>query len=75
MELTNEHKEILNHTKYRAVNKFYCGDSKEMQELCSAGLMRSVGSKSFVPDEYFTITSEGRVALNNNQTVQRHRRG
>jgi hypothetical protein len=34
-----------------------------MQELVEAGLMRSLGRKSFAPDEYFGITRAGRTAL------------
>ena len=34
-----------------------------MQSLVSLGFMRSLGRKSFVPDEYFGITTEGRKAL------------
>lgn len=64
MELTNEHISILEHTNYKASGKMYCGDSKEMQELCGMKLMRSLGRKSFVPDEYFTITQKGKEIIN-----------
>ena len=36
-----------------------CGDSKDMQELCNAGLMKHVGKVSWVPEPYFTITRKG----------------
>lgn len=62
-ELTKEQTNILDHTAHRASQNAYCGDSEAMQGLVSLGLMRSLGKKSFVPDEYFTITSAGREAL------------
>ncbi len=61
--ITSNQEEILKHTAYRAANNLYCGDSDDMQELVRLGLMVSVGKKSFVPDEYFTLTSIGRKAL------------
>jgi len=63
MELSKEHKEILNHTAHLAPGGFYCGDSPAMQELVAAGLMEYAGRKSFVPDKYFRLTSKGRAAL------------
>jgi len=61
MELTNEHIEILKHTKK---NGLFCGDSKEMQELCESKMMEYVGRKSFVPDPYYRITSYGESVIN-----------
>jgi len=58
-ELNREQLCILDHTANRAANRYYCGDSPDMQALVKAGLMKSAGRKSFVPDEYFTITPEG----------------
>ena len=55
--------EILKHTVSRASGGLFCGDSKEMQELVTNGLMESVGFKSFVPDEYFRITAKGKQYL------------
>lgn len=63
MKLTKEHIDIMEHTRDRAAQGFYCGDSPEMQELVAAGLMAEAGRKSFVPDPYFTITRNGREAL------------
>ena len=63
MNITSNQRDILDHTAYRAVGGFYCGDSGDMQELVHLGLMVSVGRKSFVPDEYFTLTGAGRQAL------------
>jgi len=63
MELSKEQLEILNHTVYRAAHGFFCGDSPDMQKLVKEGLMVSAGRKSFVPDEYFQITSKGRKRL------------
>ena len=63
MTLSKEQLAILNHTAYRAAGGLYCGDSPDMQGLVAAGLMVSAGKKSFVPDEYFRITGEGREAL------------
>ena len=34
-----------------------------MQELVTAGLMEFAGRKSFVPDDYFKLTSKGREAI------------
>jgi len=63
MELTNAQKSILDHTAHKAAGNFYCGDSKEMQELVRLGLMESAGTKSFCPDEYFKLTRAGRESL------------
>ena len=63
LELTREQRDILYHTEHRAAGGFYCGGGKEMDTLVAAGLMESAGRKSFVPDEYFRITSKGRAAL------------
>lgn len=60
MELTHEHLEILKHTRK---NGLFCGDSKEMQDLCELKMMEYAGRKSFVPDPYFKITSDGKSAL------------
>jgi len=60
MKLNKEHIAILKHTTDRSANGLYCGDSPEMKELVLGGLMESAGRKSFVPDEYFRLTSEGR---------------
>ena len=57
--MTNEQIGILNHTRYRSAYGMFCGDSKDMQELCHMGYMESAGRKSFVPDEYFKITRKG----------------
>ena len=61
--LTREQREILYHTEHRAAGGFYCGGGPDMDALVAAGLMQSAGHKSFVPDEYFRITSAGRAAL------------
>lgn len=63
MKLTKEHIEIMEHTRDRAAQGFYCGDSPAMQELVAAGLMVYAGRKSFVPDPYFQLTGNGREAL------------
>jgi hypothetical protein len=63
MNLNREQLAILYHTVHMAAGGFYCGDSADMQVLVAAGLMESAGRKSFVPDEYFRITSTGREAL------------
>lgn len=56
MELTNEHIEILKHTRE---NHYFCGDSKEMQDLCELKMMEFAGRKSFVPDPYFKLMRDG----------------
>lgn len=63
MKLTKNQVEIIDHAYYRAANKMFCGDSKDMQELCKNGLMKYAGKKSFVPSPYFTITRKGIEAL------------
>ena len=60
MNITNNQREILDHTAHRAAGDFYCGDSSDMQELIRLGLMKPVGKKSFVPDKYFSLTDKGR---------------
>lgn len=61
--MTQEQFEILDHAANRAANGLYCGDSPDMRALVAAGLMVSVGRKSFVPDEYFRMTAKGHEAL------------
>jgi hypothetical protein len=61
--LTREQREILSHTEHRAARGLYCGGGKDMDVLVAAGLMESAGRKSFVPDEFFRITSKGRQTL------------
>jgi len=61
--ITNQQADILDHTSNRAAGGFYCGDSPVMQQLIALGLMQSAGRKSFVPDEYFSMTASGRAAL------------
>jgi hypothetical protein len=61
--LTEEHMEIMRHTRDRAAGGFFCGDSPQMRELVAKGLMVSAGWKSFVPDEYFRLTEKGRETL------------
>ena len=63
MKLTKEHISIMEHTRDRAAGGLYCGDSPQMQELVTEGLMACAGRKSFVPDPYFQLTSKGREAL------------
>ena len=65
MILEKEHIEILKHTKHRAANGLYCGDSPEMTELCNNGLMEYAGRTSFVPDPYYRLTDEGNKILSN----------
>lgn len=61
--LNREQLAILDHTAHRAAYGLYCGDSPDMQKLVADGLMVSAGRKSFVPDEYFRMTSKGRDAM------------
>lgn len=60
MELTNEHFEILKHTEK---NGLFCGDSKEMQDLCELKMMEFAGRKSFVPDPYYRLVPDGKSTL------------
>ena len=64
MKLTDNQREILDHTAHRAAGGFYCGDSKDVQILVNLGLMVPAGRKPFVPDEYFKLTAKGRNELN-----------
>lgn len=64
MGITNNQRNILDHTAHGAAGGLYCGDSTDMQTLVSLGLMVSMGKKSFVPDEYFALTATGRKTLN-----------
>jgi len=61
--MTKEQFEILDHTVHRAAHRMFCGSSPAMQELVELGYMKSAGRKSFVPDEYFTITIAGVDAM------------
>lgn len=63
MALKRQQIEILRHTLHRAAGGLFCGGGPDMDALVAAGLMESAGRKSFVPDEYFRITSAGRSAL------------
>jgi len=62
-QLNKEQLAILDHTAHRAAGGLYCGDSPDMQKLVDAGLMVPAGRKSFVPDEYFRMTGQGRKAM------------
>lgn len=73
MEITKEHIEILKHTATRAACGLFCGDSKEMQELCDLKMMEYVGRKSYVPDPYFTLTPDGRAFLEDLENNQQER--
>lgn len=60
ININNEQMEILKHT---LKNSYYCGDSVNMRDLCKQGLMKFAGTKSFVPDKYFSITEKGKHLL------------
>lgn len=60
--LSQEQREILDHTLHLASRGLFCGDSPAMQELVAAGWMASAGRVSWCPDEYFRITAAGREA-------------
>ena len=65
--LNREQRDILRHTAWRAVNRMYCGsrEDPDILALINAGLMRYVGSPSFLPesDGYYTVTGAWRKAL------------
>lgn len=61
-KLNNEQIAILEHT---LKNGRYCGNSKDMEELCKKGLMQYVGRTNICPDEYYQITREGKNAIRN----------
>lgn len=60
MELTQNQKDILNHTATRTANRLYCGDSPDMQILVKKGLMQYAGKTAFCPDKYFRLTPRGK---------------
>ena len=60
MILNKEHKAIIEHT---IKNGLFCGSSKEIFELCEAGLLEYVGLKPFVPDPYYRVTPKGRETI------------
>lgn len=60
---------ILHHTRHRAARKMFCGDGPDMRILVALGLMRSAGTVSWSPDEYFTITELGGVVLDRAQRL------
>ncbi len=70
MKLTQKQWDILDHTAHRTARGFYCGNSEDMQTLVRLGLMVSAGWKSFVPDEYFKLTSAGRKTLKSQRIVK-----
>lgn len=59
VELTIKQIEIIKHTAYRAAHGLFCGDSEAMQALIALGLMEYAGSKAFVEEPYFRVTSAG----------------
>jgi len=60
MELNKEHIGIMEHT---LSNRVFCGESKEMDELCQAGYMKCLGNKPFVTDKYYCLTRSGSEIL------------
>ena len=60
--ITDEQMSILKHTETNNTG-YFCGDSPDMQRLVELKLMESAGRKSFVPDEYFRLTSNWRIVL------------
>ena len=65
--LTDQQCEVLQHTKWQAANRMYCGDRSDpvLTALCEAGLMKYCGTKAWLPETegYFTITAAGNAAL------------
>ena len=66
MEITKTQFDILDHTKNRAANQHFVGDSDDMQQLIKLGLMRYVGKTAICPDKYFGITKTGRKVTEKN---------
>lgn len=60
MKLNTEQKAIIEHA---IKNGQFCGDSKDMDALVTAGLMEFLGKKSFVPDGYYRVTTAGKQAV------------
>ena len=67
-EITKEQTGILEHTRHRAARRLYCGKGEDLDVLCSLGLMKLVGSVSWVPEQYFTITKAGMDFLDNRES-------
>lgn len=61
--INKEQLEILYHTLNRSAKNRYCGDSEDMQVLCTKCLMKELGKSPLCSDKYFTITDEGRKFL------------
>lgn len=55
-DLNKEQIGILEHTKK---GRFFCGESKDMDELVEKGLMEYAGRKPFVRDPYYSLTTRG----------------
>ncbi len=70
--LTAEQISILRHTRDRAANGNYCGDSEDMQALVDAGLMEFAGRVPGVPDDYFRMTPAGKRMLQTIETSETH---
>lgn len=62
MKIEERHIDILRHTVTRAAGERYCGGGPEMDELVAAGLMEYIGTPSWSPDPFYTITRAGREA-------------
>lgn len=63
IKLTDEQKEIMEHTAHRTANGRYRGNSDDMHKLVELGYMHPLDSTSFNPDEYFCLTSRGKKVL------------
>ncbi len=65
MKLNSSQIDIMYHTKHNAANGLFGTSSpdEDMMELVSLGLMKSRGSVSFAPDEWFCLTEKGEAAL------------
>ncbi len=44
-------------------SRFFCGETDGVRSCVEKGWMRYAGRKSFVPDPYFELTSEGESVL------------
>ena len=63
IKLNDEHIAIMRHTATRAARGMYCGDSPEMKDLTSAGLMVCMGKPAYCHDPYFSLTAAGKAKL------------
>lgn len=61
--LSLEERAILIHTRERDPDGRHCGDSEAIRRLVALRLMKSLGRGSWIPEEYFRLTTAGNLLL------------